>query len=174
MILPPTFLCTKNLADMYYTETCCGKPFVVETIDSDSSSAMTTFFPSKTVMGCAKGCGVIDDYIQYLEQLVSSDYTAESEFLGSQDRWLTMMVEQGQVNLVGAKLIGAADASGKPVVLERLMGNTYVDFAPTALGVLLPGKQILERTSFQWFARQSVRQALACDNVAGKLLLTTR
>jgi len=174
MILPPTFLCTKNLADMYYTETCCGKPFVVETIDSNSSSAMTTFFPSKTVMGCAKGCGVIDDYIQYLEQLVSSDYTAESEFLGSQDRWLTMMVEQGQVNLVGAKLIGAADASGKPVVLERLMGNTYVDFAPTALGVLLPGKQILERTSFQWFARQSVRQALACDNVAGKLLLTTR
>lgn len=174
MFLPPTFLCTKNLSDMYYTETCSGKLFVTEMIDNNSTSSNTTFFPSKTIMGCAKGCKVLNEYIQYLEQLVSSDYTAESVFLGSQDRWLTMMVEQGHVNIVNSKLVGVADLEGKPVVLERLMGDTYIDFAPTALGVLLPGKKILERTSFQWFARQSVRQALACNNVAGKLLLTAR
>ena len=174
MILPPTFLCTKNLADMYYTETCCGKPFVIEIIDRNSTSVTSTYFPSKIIMGCAKGCKIINDYIKYLEQLVSNDYTAESEFLGSQDRWLAMMVEQKQVNMVKAKLVGTADSEGKPVVLERLMGNTYIDFAPTAVGVLLPEKEILERSSFAWFARQSVRQALACDNVAGKLLLTAR
>lgn len=174
MLLPPSFLCMKNLADMYYTETCTGKLFVSEMIDNNSTSAKVKYFPSKTIMGCAKDCGVINEYIEYLEHLISNDYTAESEFLGSQDSWLTMMAEKGQINIVAAQLVGASDVEGKPVVLERLMGNTYIDFVPTALGVLLPEREILERTSFQWFARQSVSQALACDNVAGKLLLTAR
>lgn len=174
MILPPTFLCTKNLADMYYTETCGGKMFVTEQIDNNSTASNIQYFPSKTIMGCAKGCDILNEYIQYLEQIVSSDYTAESEFLGSQDRWLAIMVEKGHINIIKANLIGVSDLEGKPVVLERLMGNTYIDFVPTALGVLLPSKQILERSAFNWFARQSVRQALACDNVASKLLLTAR
>lgn len=174
MTIPPTFLCMKNLIDMYYTETCSGKPFVGQLIDNNSTSVNVSYFPNKQIMGCAKNCDVISEYISYLENLISDDYTAESEFLGSQDRWITQKATQGKINIVDATLLGAADTDGKPVVLERLMGNTYVDFVPTVLGVLLPGNDILKRTSFQWFARQSVSQALACDNVAGKLLLTTR
>jgi hypothetical protein len=174
MILPPTFLCMKNLIDMYYTETCGGKPFVGESIDDNSTSVNVSYFPNKQIMGCAKNCGVISDYISYLENLISDDYTDESVFLGSQDRWIAQNAKQGNINIVDAALLGVSDTDGRPVVLERLMGQTYVDFSPTVLGVLLPENDILKRTSFQWFARQSVSQALACDNVAGKLLLTTR
>ena len=54
------------------------------------------------------------------------------------------------------------------------MGNTFIDFVPTVLGVIIPDKEILSRSKYQWFARLSCEQALDCDNIAGKLLLTAR
>ena len=106
--------------------------------------------------------------------MISDDYTAESIFLGSQDRWLYSQVKSGNINLLPASVLGVEDTDGKPVVIERLMGNSYIDFVPTALGIMLPSCEILKRTKFEWFARLSIRQALECDNIAGKLLLTCR
>jgi hypothetical protein len=174
LIVPPSFVCTKNLADMYYSMTCQGKPVIGELLDRNSTSEYVDYYPSSKFMGCSKNCKLIDEYISYLENMISEDYTAESVFLGSQDRWLYAEVRNGNVNLLPASVLGVEDTDGKPIVIERLMGNSYIDFVPTALGVMLPSCEILKRTKFEWFARLSVRQALECDNIAGKLLLTCR
>lgn len=174
LIVPPSFVCTKNLADMYYSLTCQGKPFVAELLDRNSTSDKIDYYPSSKFMGCAKECMIIEEYVSYLEKMISTDYTAESVFLGSQDRWLYAKIQNGMINLVPANVLGVEDAEGKPVLIERLMGNSYIDFIPTTLGVVLPDTEILKRNKFEWFARLSVRQALDCDNIAGKLLLTCR
>ena len=174
LIVPPSFVCTKNLADMYYSMTCQGKPVVGELLDRNSTSEYVDYYPSSRFMGCSKDCKLIEDYISYLESMISEDYTAESIFLGSQDRWLYSQVQIGNINLLPASVLGVEDTDGKPVVIERLMGNSYIDFVPTALGIMLPSCEILKRTKFEWFARLSIRQALECDNIAGKLLLTCR
>ena len=101
-------------------------------------------------------------------------FPSESVFLGSHDRWLFSKVQEGKINMIPANVLGVEDAEGKAVTIERLMGNSYVDFVPTTLGVMLPDCEILRRNKFEWFARLSVRQALECDNIAGKLLLTCR
>lgn len=174
LIVPPSFICTKNLADMYYSMTCQGKPIVGELLDRNSTSEQVDYFPSSRFMGCGKECHLMDEYIGYLEKMISDDYTSESVFLGSHDRWLFSKVQEGKINMIPANVLGVEDAEGKAVTIERLMGNSYVDFVPTTLGVMLPDCEILRRNKFEWFARLSVRQALECDNIAGKLLLTCR
>ncbi len=174
LIVPPSFICTKNLAPMFYSMTCQGKPVVAELLDNNSTSEYVDYFPSSRFMGCGKDCKLIDEYISYLEKMISDDYTAESVFLGSHDRWLFSKYAEGQINMIPANVLGVEDAEGKAVGTERLMGNTYIDFVPTTLGILLPSCDILKRTKFEWFARLSIKQALDCDNIAGKLLLTCR
>jgi len=174
MRLPSGFLCMKNLADMYYTMTCSGKMFIGELTNQNSSSTYVDLYPSNKIMGCSKNCDVIEKYISYLENVVSSDYTAESEFLGSQNRWLyEEMLKNNNLNKIPAELLGITDTQNKLVTLERLMGNTYVDFVPTILGVCIPERELLKRTKFEWFSRLSAKQAINCDNILGKLLLTT-
>lgn len=174
LIVPPSFLCMKNLAPMYYQTTCQGKPVVGELLDTNSTSEHVDYYPSSSFMGCVKKCELMDEYISYLEKMISDDYTAESVFLGSEDRWLYAKIQSGEINMIPAGALGVEDADGKTVKIERLMGSSYIDFVPTTLGVMLPSCDILKRTKFQWFARLSVKQALDCDNIAGKLLLTCR
>ena len=46
-----------------------------------------------------------------------------------------------------ASVLGVEDTDGKPVVIERLMGNSYIDFVPTALGIMLPSCEIRKEQS---------------------------
>lgn len=174
LVVPPSFLCMKSLASMYYTETCGGKMFAGELLCDTSGADYTEVFISDRFMGAPKNCEIIDQYIQYLENLISQDYTDESNFIGSTNRWLNMMYGENKIGCVSGQLLGCQDSENKLVRIERIMGNTFIDFIPTVLGVLLPDKEILSRSKYQWFARLSSEQALECNNIAGKLLLTAR
>lgn len=174
MTLPSGFLCMKNLADMYYTMTCSGKMFIGELNNNNSSSTFVETYPSSRIMGCSKNCKVIEKYIQYLEMTISTDYTAESQFLGSSQRWLyEEMSKNNMLGQIPSELLGVKDTNNKMVTIERLMENTYIDFVPTILGVCLPEREILKRTKYEWFSRLSAEQAVKCENIIGKLLLTT-
>lgn len=172
--LPSGFLCMKNLADMYYMMTSSGDMFVGELKNENSSSTYVETYPSSKIMGCSKNCEIIERYIVYLETMISSDYTAESKFLGSENRWLyEEMIKNNKLKQIPCELLGVKDTKNTIVTLERLMGNTYIDFVPTILGLCIPEREILKRTKFEWFSRLSSKQALSCDNILGKLLITT-
>ena len=145
-----------------------------EMIDRNSTSQTVDFFPSVQFMGCTKNNAIMSSYINYLETLVSTDFTSESVFLGQAARWMYGVVEQGQVRLIKASQLGVQDNCGKPITLESLMGNTYVQLCSDALGMYVPYDEILKRTAYQWFARLSAKQVLESDTVVGKHLLITR
>lgn len=173
LIVPPSFLCMKNLADMYYTQVSDGKPIVGTLIDRSRSSYRQSYLESPGFLGAMKDCHVIDNYIRSLELQISGDCTAESDFLGEDGLWWHDEVSAGRARAIDPMLLGQADTDGKQVTIERLMGNTYVDFAPTIIGVVLPQREILVRSSFNWFARMSTCQAMESDTIVGKLLLTS-
>jgi hypothetical protein len=174
LVVPPSFLCMKNLADMYYLETSKGKPVVGEFIDHTQSSVNRSYIASDCLIGAQKDCPLLDDYISFLQREISTDYTAESVFTGADQTWWQSKVDCGDALMIPAEMLGQADTEEKMVSIDRLMGNTYVDLVPTALGVYLPAPELLKRTAYNWFARMSACQALESDTIAGKLLLTTR
>ena len=158
---------------MYETGTQGNMMFAGELIDRKSTSQQVNFFPTTKIMGCLKDCPIMTAYIGYLEELSGTDYTAESDFLGAYGRWCYARQQQGQVNIVTADQLGAKDQQGKPVTIERLLGNTFIDMPMNIQGLYIPAEEILLRTAYQWFARLSAKQALDTDTAIGKYLLVS-
>jgi len=145
--------------------------FVGELIDRGSTSQQVDFFPNTKFMGCQRECPMMSEYIQYLENMNSTDYTAESNFMGAYGRWCYDKILKGEMNLVTADRLGVRNTRGEPVTIEALMGKSYIDLSSSALGLYIPDDEILKRTKFQWFARLSAQQALESETQIGKQLL---
>jgi hypothetical protein len=170
-VIPNSFICFQNLIDIYNTYTSNNKMFVGELLDRNSTSQQVNFFPNTKFMGCEKENSTMKDYIAYLETMNSTDYTDESNFLGAYGRWCNEKIVNGVMNLLRADKLGMKDTLGKPVTIERLMGNTYIDLPGTVKGLYIPADEILKRSAFQWFARLSAKQALASDTIISKYLV---
>ena len=171
VVVPNSFICFQNLIDTYNTYTGNNKMFVGELLDRNSTSQQVNFFPNTKFMGCEKENSTMKDYIAYLETMNSTDYTDESNFLGAYGRWCNEKIVNGEMNLLTADKLGMKDVLGKPVTIERLMGNTYIDLPGTVKGLYIPADEILKRSAFQWFARLSAKQALVSDTIISKYLV---
>ena len=170
-VVPNSFICFQNLIDSYSSCTANNKMFVGELVDRNSTAQQVTFFPNTKFMGCKKKNSTMKDYITYLETMNSTDYTDESNFLGAYGRWCNEKIINGEINLLTADNLGAKDTLGKPVTIDRLMGNTYIDLPGSVKGLYIPADEILKRSAFQWFARLSAKQALESETIIGKYLV---
>ena len=172
-VVPNSFICFQDLSDIYTTYTSNNKMFVGELLDRNSTSQQVNFFPNTKFMGCEKENSTMKEYIAYLETMNSTDYTDESNFLGAYGRWCNDKIVNWEMNLLTGDKLGMKDTFGKPVTIERLMGNTYIDLPGAVKGLYIPADEILKRSAFQWFARLSAKQALASDTIISKYLVIT-
>ena len=173
-LLPSSFLCFQNLAPIYNTLTEGGKMFVGELVSRTDVSDKVNFFPSTKFMGCQKGCPLMFKYIGYLEINTSTDFTAESHFLGGYGRWCYEKIQKGEMNMIPADMLGARDTEGKAVTIDILMSNNFLNLSERVQGMYIPADEILKRTAYQWFARLSAKQALDSNTTIGKYLLINR
>jgi len=173
-LMPSSFICFQNLEPLYSGLTQDGKMFVGEMLVRNGVSDKMSFFPDPRFMGCRKNCQTMADYINYLERIVSTDFTAESDFNGSYGRWCFEKIRRGEMNLIPADLLGMRDTSGKQVTLEMLMSNNFLDLSGKVQGLYIPADELLKRNNYQWFVRQSAKQALSSETTLGKYLLIAR
>jgi len=174
LTVPASFLCMKNLGPIYKSLTEGGRMVAGELIDRNSTSAYTNFFPSNRILGCQRGCKAMEELMQTLERIISSDYTDESVFLGSEDRHILQAIMDGKCTAIDARLLGAEDERGQAVTLERLIGNTNVPFDRNLIGVYIPACDILNRVAYQWFARLSAAQAMLSNTTIGDLFRSAK
>jgi hypothetical protein len=59
-------------------------------------------------------------------------------------------------------------------MLERLMNNSFINFADDIYGVYVPADDLLKRTKYNWFVRLSPEQVLESDTIIGKQLLVAQ
>jgi hypothetical protein len=173
-LMPSSFICFQNQINLYETLTANDKMFVGEMLVRNSASEQVQFFPDTKFMGCQRGCKMMANYMNYLEIIASKDFTAESQFLGSNGRWCYEQIQNGQMNMIPAEFLGMKDAGGKQVTLDMLMSNNFLNLSGQVQGLYIPADEILKRTAYQWFARLSAKQALASDTTIGKYLLIAR
>ncbi len=171
LTIPNSMIVLKDLKPLYDNGIRGSGCFVGELLPRSDVTAYTTMFPDHNIMGCTKNCPVIRSYVSYLELLNSRDYTNEVDFCGDINRYLYKQTLNGHMNKVSGCYFGAKDTSDNVVTLERLMGTTYVDFDQNIVGIYLPASELLSRTKYGWFVRQSQSQLKMCPAVAGKWLL---
>jgi len=171
IIVPPSFLCLRDLIDLYQTGLNKSNMFVCETVDRNITSTTNDFYPNVTFMGARKESQILDDFIDFIQRTISKDYTAESVFKGEFNRWCNSKINKNKITLITAKLIGTSTLDGTPVYVDDLLSNNYIDFYDKMYGIYIPSYEILKRVNYQWFSRLSCQQVLKSNTIIGKYIL---
>jgi len=168
LLLPNSTIVCKDLKPLYNYGLTTSDCFSVNMINRGNSADISTLIPTTKIMGCKKNSPIMGQFVSYLENLTSTDYTNESDFLGQANQWL---YSNNSLNVLCGKTFGVEDNDGKQIGIDRLMGNTFINFSPNKYAIYIPGDEILKRTKYEWFARLSQQQLRNCDTIAAKQLL---
>jgi hypothetical protein len=171
MVVPPSFLCMRDLIELYNMGTSGEKMFVCETVDRNITSTTHEFYADSSFMGSPKENPVMQELIDFIQRKVSSDFTAQAEFLGDFNRWCNTRANRGQIKLIPGKLIGTKTMDDKTILVDDLLSNDYIDLYPQAYGIYIPAKEILNRRHYEWFARLSPKQVLESNVIISKYIL---
>lgn len=172
MTIPSSFICMKNLKPLFNKGISAAPMFCGELPTKSVVSTYIEFVPSHLIMGCKKECIMMKNYINYLERLVSNDYTNEMEFTGETNKWLYEQVRQRKIMPLDAKYFGTKTVEGNPVLIDNLLSDDD-DFQihNCAYGIYIPSEEIINRTYYQWFARLNAEQVLTSNTIIGRYLL---
>jgi len=171
IICPISFVCMKDLNELYIKGTAGGKLFLCETNNRNITSTTNNFYPNLHFCGAPKENRTVANLIDFMQRITSSDYSADVQFLGDFDRWCNKRIETGEINLIDGKDIGTKTTDNTPILLEDLMSNNYLKIYPQTFGILIPANELLKRRKYQWFTRMSTKQVLESDVIIGNYLL---
>ena len=171
LIVPPSFLCFRDLINMYNVATINDNLLICETIDRNITSTSYTWYPNMNFMGAQKNCPVVRDLMDFMQRTISNDYTAQTEFLGEFNRWIEYRIKQHKVTLIEGKLIGTKTMDDEPILIDDLLSNNYLDLYTNAYGIYIPANEILNRRHYEWFARLSQKQVLESKVIICKYIL---
>ena len=107
-------------------------------------------------------------YIEYMQRLISSDFTAQAEFLGNFDKWANKKINQRQIRLIPGTDVGTKTLEDEPVLVDNLLSEEYIHFYAQMYGIWIPAENILKRTRYEWFARMSSDQIFKSNFILAK------
>jgi hypothetical protein len=178
MIVPNSFICTKNLRDLYDQETASGHPFVTEavnhTMNVRDQKRQLLFLPDMYFMGAQRNDPTIKELVEYLKGLNRNPhFSNESDFVGFVQEWLLESVDSGRMNLLGGEIVGVKTEDRKTILLDNLMEEDFLKICPSSVGVYIPADEILRRTKYQWFAVLPSEDILKTNMIVTKYLLSS-
>lgn len=173
MLVPNSFICCKNLIPLYekYTSDQSKNMFVGEFVNRSSNENISDFAPSTCLMGCSQNSQTMGHLVSYLEILNSKKYTSERDFNGVESEWCRTNISNNKLNIIPACTLGVKDINNKPVGLEELLSNNYLQLHDNAFGTYIPANELLKRTAYNWFVYLTPQEVLESNTQIGKRLL---
>jgi len=120
--------------------------------------------------GAKRGSPIAAAFVEYMEQAIPKDLTADSVFHQAIAEWFS---RRNDVRLLTAAEVGQVDAVNRPIGLAELFSDQDIKLSPAAYGLFVPASAILSRTNYEWFASLSDRDVLESDTALGRFLLIT-
>jgi hypothetical protein len=168
MLVPNSTISVKDLKPLYNVSN--NKMFSGELINRSDSNDYSRFSPSHKIMGCVKNCRAMKLLSEYLEILISTDNTDQSNFEGNVNRYLRKLINEDKCSLICGKSLGTKNKSNEPILIDNWLEESPVDLG-SVYCIILPDDEILKRTKYQWFARLSHLQVLEANTQASKYLI---
>ena len=176
IVVPNSFLCTKSLKPLLQDAVAEKTPFLCEKLNRSLSQAKDSnttplFIPSVHFMGAKKNDETVKELIEYLKNRnLSAHFSSEPRFTGDTAHWCMDAVKQGKFKVIGGEHIGIKTQTGKPILLEELMEENYLDLVKSPYGIYIPADEILRRPKFQWFAAISSEEVFKTNAIIAKHL----
>lgn len=168
MVVPDSFICTSNLKPLYLNGIQNNMPFVSETINRTTNmqhKQRSLFLPGLLMYGAERHNPTISLISEFIhEQNNSTHITNENIFNGNTQLFLKKLVEDGKVNLVDGKKIGIKSKDEKPIFLDDLMEEKFLNLCG-CFGIYIPGDELLKRNKHNWLAVLS-KEEIYDSNIA--------
>ena len=171
MIVPNSFLCVKPLIELYKKGIENKTPFMAEKlIRLPNAPQSKPFLPSMYFMGAEREDALIERMIQQISALEGyGHFQNENEFCYKLSQWCLEQVENQTLQLLEGQVLGIKNRCGKPILIEDLMSDDYLDFEKSHFyGIYIPAREILRRPKFQYFAILPVEDVLKTDSIISK------
>lgn len=171
MVVPNSFLCERPLKTLWEETVTTGKPFVCEAINrtvnlqNGIKSSNMPFIPDMYFFGAKKNDPVIKEYVDYLQKRSSCGHiTSVYEFLGDTSVGAVGTIQQGRMTLVGGEFVGIKTKKRKPILVEDLLEDNFLDIYENSYGIYIPQDELLIRPKFSWFCVCSAAQIMEVNN----------
>jgi hypothetical protein len=171
MSVPIEFVCLQNLHHMYVKGVSDGSMFICENVNKNITSTEYDFCPDLRFMGANKNNNTVRMLLDFMQRTISTDNTCETEFLGEFSRWVGSKIKNGHVRLIDGKRVGVKTVDNVAITADELLSEDYLSFYDNAVGIWVPAKDILNRTSLEWFVRMSPEQVLNARSILSKYML---
>tara|TARA_A100001015_G_C14923180_1_gene685161 strand:- start:400 stop:1335 length:936 start_codon:yes stop_codon:yes gene_type:complete len=158
--IPPTTICTNDLASLYKKDMFVGE-----------FPQNNTLSPSPKIIGCPKNCPKMKEFIEYLEIINSNDFTSAFDFIEKDRVWIINKVKENYILCIDGFTIGTKDKNNSIVTIDSLISEKTPDLSDNALCVVVDENELLKRTKYNWFCRLSPEQVLNSNTSIGTLLL---
>ena len=173
MIVPNSFICTKNLKRLY--DTTIERPFVCEAINNTlnirEQKRKMSFIPDMYFMGAKRNDPIILELVEYLKkENRNPHFSSEMDFVGFVSEWLLKQIKQQKINLIGGEIIGVKTDDNKTILLDNLMEEDFLKISNKNVGIYIPADEILSRPKFQWFAVLPSEDLLKTNMIVTKYL----
>ena len=171
--VPISFLCFRDLIGLYNKGTNNDSMFVCENYDLNVTSTTKLFYPDSHFMGAKKENNTVKAFIDFMERTISTDYTAQSIFVGEFNTWCNDKITSGKLNLISGTDVGTKTVNDEPITVETLLGDDYIHLYGKTYGIWIPDKMILKRSHYEWFARMSPEQIFQSQFILAKYMVLT-
>ena len=149
LFVPPSFVCFKDLIELYNTGIQEKGVFVCDIPDIKSD-----------FMGCEKNNKMVKKYVHFLEECNSSSFTEENLFLQKENKY----IKENKIPKISGTLIGSKNVNKENIILDQLMSTVPLKLDNNTTGLYIPKNELLSRIKYQWFNRLSLEQVLNTDN----------
>lgn len=179
MIVPNSFLCLSSLKSINDTMINDNKPFVCERINRTITTGTNDdFIPDIYFMGTTKNNDTVIKLIDVLtEQIKKNHHSSEPFITGKFNLWCKEQIDSQNMNLITGDKIGIRNQKHKPITIEDLMEDKYLELTDKCYGVYIPSDEILKRNKYNWFAsltkNQILKSNLAISYVMQESLIDT-
>ena len=175
MIIPNSFICLRNLLPLYEKYTYGNQLFVTEKINRinniQQGTNMYSMIPDTYICGAEKENELMLELINDLQnRLKSAHFQQEDDFKGFVSTWCLQKLKIGKVVVVDGKEVGVKTTKNKPILLEDLMEEDYLDVGKYCYGIYVPGDEVLKRTKYNWLCTMSEDEILASRIAISKYL----
>ncbi len=148
IVVPNTFLCINSLFSLLATS---GAP---------------KFGANTAVMSAEKFCPTLRQIIDNWLSTTSIHTSSEEMFVKKQPQLLANLGG----TFIDPRLLGLADRTGKPILLDDLMSENYINLAEDAYGIAIDGEEVLRRAKYKWLAYISTAELMQSQLILVKYM----
>lgn len=168
MHIPSTFLCKKDLDELYKNGTSNDKPFVGEQLSRQNDIDIQL---SNAFIGAEKENEIIEQMITDMEKLYFVDTTSELKFLNKIPKYLDNLKSNDDLNIINGEHLGLYDDNSNLIeVNDMLSSNDSIQLHESSYGINIPLDEIMISKRHQWFSKLNPDEIVHSKTILGKII----